>query len=138
MAASKLLLGFLKLNGWFSGLNGLVLLIAAAPLSDLLFPNPVNIAPMGLRGLGIGLIGFAGLLFFLSRTPEIARWWVVLIISLDLAWVLATAVVLILSGDILTSAGAAMATTLAACVAALAVGQFVGMQRSQRSADALI
>lgn len=138
MAASQLLLRFLKLNGWFSGLNGLALLIAAAPLSDLLFANPVDIAPLGLCALGIGLISFAGLLFFLSRTPAIARWWVVLIISLDLGWVLATALVLILFGDILTSAGAAMVTTLAACVAALAVGQFVGMQRSQGSADALI
>lgn len=115
---------FLKLNSQFSALNGLALLLAAGALAPFLFADPVDWVASGLRGLGIGLLGFAGVLYLLSRNRFISRATVHEIVLLDALWVVGSIVLIVFFGSILTTSGLVVVTAVAMVVAFFAISQF--------------
>lgn len=123
---------FLKLNSQFSALNGVALLVAAGLIAPLLIANPVDWAALGLRGLGLGLLGFALVLYFLSKNKFISRSAVNEIVLLDALWVLGSVVLVAFFGDILTTNGFIVVTIIAMVVAFFAVTQFAAATKIEK------
>ena len=115
---------FLKLNSQFSALNGAALLVAAGLIAPILIANPVDWAALGLRGLGLGLLGFSLVLYLLSKNKFLSRSAVNEIVLLDVLWVLGSVVLVAFFGDILTTNGIIAVTIVATVVAFFAVSQF--------------
>lgn len=120
---------FLKMNGVFSLLTAMPLLLSAGTVAPLLFADPVNWAAWGLRGLGLGLTGFAGLVYALSRYKFVSRAAVNAIVFLDALWVIGSIIVIVFLGQFLTAAGTVIVTAVAVVVAFFAVSQFVSAAR---------
>ena len=121
-AAARL---FLKLNSQFSALNGLALLLAAGILAPTLFENPVDWIALALRGLGVGLLAFASLLYLLSKNRFISRAAVHEIVLLDALWVVGSIVLIALFGNLFTTPGIVVVAVVALVVALFAIAQFV-------------
>jgi len=116
---------FLKLNGVFSLLTAVPLLLAAGTVAPILFADPVDWATWALRGLGVGLTGFAGLVYALSKDKFVSRAMVNEIVVLDLLWVIGSIVLIAFWGHILTTSGTVIVAAVAVVVAFFAVAQFV-------------
>jgi hypothetical protein len=123
---------FLKLNSLFSALNGLVLLLAAGLVAPLLLANPVDWAAMGLRGLGVGLLGFAGLLYLLSNNKFVSRAMVNEIVILDVLWVIGSVMLITVFGDVFTTNGLIVVATVALVVAFFAISQFAAAAKIEK------
>ncbi len=123
---------FLKLNSQFSALNGVALLIAAGLIAPILIANPVDWAALGLRGLGLGLLGFALVLFMLSKNKFVSRSAVNEIVLLDALWVLGSVVLIAFFGDILTTNGVIVVTVIAMVVALFAIAQFAAAAKIEK------
>jgi len=123
-----LLRSTLLINGICTGLVGLALLLAPAPLATLLgipTPNP-------LAAVGAGLVLYAGGLLLTSRRrpiPGAAAW---AAIVLDLAWVVGS--VALVELGILTSLGAGLVALVAVAVFVFGALQFVGVRRLANAA----
>lgn len=117
---------FLKLNSQYSALCGLALLAAAGVLSPVIFAHPAGWVPAGLRLLGVGLLGFAALLFLLAKNRFVSRNSVNEIVLLDALWVIASVVTIAFFGPVLTTAGISLVTVVAMVVAFFAIAQFAG------------
>ncbi|GGX42156.1 hypothetical protein GCM10007385_07180 [Tateyamaria omphalii] len=115
---------FLKLNSQFSALNGLALLLAAGTLTPVLFAHPVDWAALGLRGLGVGLLAFAGVVYLLSRNKFLSRAAVNEIVVLDALWVIGSVLLIAFFGSVFTTYGMVILTVVAMVVAFFAVSQF--------------
>ena len=98
---SGLLFRALLGNAVFSGVSGLVLLLAAAPVAAATGIQPPGV----LMAVGIGLIGFCVLLLRHVRREHITRAEAVLISALDLGWVLGSIGLLVLYADLFTPTG---------------------------------
>ncbi len=122
---------FLKLNSQFSTLNGIVLLIAAGFVAPTLFTNPAEWAALGLRGLGIGLLGFAAFVYALSRNKFVSRAMVNEIVVLDALWVVGSVLLITSWGEIFTTNGIVIVTFVAMVVAFFAISQFVTATKIQ-------
>ena len=106
-----------------SGATGVVMIVAADVLAGLL-----SVPATLLRYAGIGLIPFVVYLFYLSRRPLLAPASVWLVIALNIAWVIASGL-LLLSGQIHPNAfGYAFVIGQAIAVAAFAEVQYVGLR----------
>lgn len=116
---------FLKLNGAFSLLTAAPLLFAAGWAASLMFADPAGWMAWALRGLGIGLVGFAGLVYALSTYKFVSRFLVNEIVVLDVLWVIASIVLVAGFGHILTPEGMRIIVGVAAVVAFFAVSQFI-------------
>jgi len=123
---------FLKMNGVFSLLTAFPLLLAAGTVAPILFANPVDWATWGLRGLGVGLVGFAGLVYALSTYKFVSRAMVNEIVVLDVLWVIGTIVLIAFFGHVLTSGGTVVVAAVAVAVAFFAVSQFVSAARIEK------
>jgi hypothetical protein len=123
----------LKINGVFSLLTAVPLLLAAGTVASILFADPVNWATWSLRGLGVGLIGFAGLVYALSQHRFVSRAMVNEIAALDLLWVIGSIVLIAFFGHILTTSGTVIVAAVAMVVAFLALSQFVSAARIEKT-----
>lgn len=123
---------FLKLNSQFSALNGVILLAAAGLIAPALFASPADWAVLGLRGLGIGLLGFAGILYVLSKNRFVSRAQVNEIVLLDVLWVVGSVVLIAFLGDLFTTNGTLIVTTVAMVVAFFAVAQFAAAAKIEK------
>ena len=125
MTDQRLLKGALSANAAFSTLSGATSLLYADTLGEFLGGVP----GAELAGLGVGLLGFAGFVFWLSRRPVVpaALGWGV--VAGDAAWVLGT-IPLVLS-DALSSGGDWLALAIADVVLLFAILQGVGLWRSR-------
>ncbi len=128
-AAARL---FLKLNAQFSALNGLALLLAAGWLAPVLFSDPVDWAALALRGLGVGLMGFAALVYARSKNSIVSRAAVNEIAFLDAAWVVGSVVLIAFASGILTTAGTVIVTVVAMAVAFFAITQFASATKIKK------
>ncbi len=123
-----LLRSTLVINAISTALCGLALLLAPAPLAELLGGSP----PAILAGVGAGLVLYAAGLVWTARRqpiPGAAAW---AAIVLDLGWVLGSVAVVELG--ILSSIGAGLVALVAALVLVFAVLQFVGVRQAARPA----
>ncbi|SFR98547.1 SRPBCC family protein [Yoonia litorea] len=116
---------FLRMNSAFSLLTAAPLLLAAGLVTPMLIVNPVDWAVWGLRGLGVGLVGFAALVYALSAYKFISRAMVNEIVILDIGWVIGSIVIVAFFGEVLTASGTLVVGAVAAVVAFFAVSQFV-------------
>lgn len=120
---------FLGLNAAFSGLNGVVLLIAAGALASVIFSSPESWVPLVLRLLGVGLIGFAGLLTILARNKFVSKAAVNEIVFLDALWVVGSVVLVAFLGDLFSPTGLIIVTVVAMVVAFFAITQFAAASK---------
>jgi len=123
-----LLRSTLVINAVSTALCGLTLLLAPAPLAQLLGVSP----PALLAAVGAGLVLYAGGLFWTAGRrpiPGAAAW---AAIVLDLGWVVGS--VALVELGILTSIGTGLVALVAAAVLIFAVLQFVGVRQAPRPA----
>ncbi|MEW6248684.1 MAG: hypothetical protein AB1555_18520 [Nitrospirota bacterium] len=113
----------LRSNAAFSGMSGLVLLIAAGPIAAFLGVE----APWIIRGLGPGLLVFAVWLSVVASRPSPDRREVWSAIGLDGAWVIGSAALLLWDLWPLTAPGKWAVGITADLVATFAVLQMVGL-----------
>jgi len=116
---------YLKMNGFFSTLTAIPLLLAAGTVAPILFANPVDWAAMGLRALGVGLLGFAALVYGLSKYKFVSRAMVNEIVVLDALWVIGSIGLIAFYGQAFTTTGMLIVAAVAVVVAFFAVSQFV-------------
>lgn len=113
----------LQLDGVASGLTGVLLLVAAGPVSAL-----IGLAASGVaRIIGAGLIVYAGALLWNARRTTVARGEVVAAVLLNIAWVIGSAA-LVLAGP-LTALGNLAVAAVAAVVLGFTLLEIVGLSR---------
>ena len=125
--SDRLLRYSLRGNAAFSTASGLALIAAAGPLARITgVPGTLS-----LPGLGVQLLGFAGLLLWLASREAIRPALAMAVVVADGLWVAGT-VPLLLAG-VLTPAGSWIAFAIANAVALLGVLQYLGIRRMRRS-----
>jgi hypothetical protein len=123
-----LLRSTLVINGIATALCGGALLIAPAPLAELI-GVPV---PALLAAVGAGLVLYAAGLFWTARRrpiPAAAAWAAII---MDLGWVVGS--VAVVEAGLLTSIGVVLVGLVAAAVFVFAALQFVGVRQTARPA----
>lgn len=111
----------MRANAVFSSASGLCLLLFASGVGHLTGIE----GPLWIRLVGLGLLGFAGLLFAVTRSgiPGPGRALMAGVIAGDLLWVLASAAALAAWGNRLTEAGRVAIAAVAVVVLLFALGQ---------------
>ena len=126
----------LRLNAGSSLLIGVAMAAAAEPLAALCLAGPGPYLGLGagpwIRLVGLALLPFAGLAFWVSARPAGRPALVRAVCVLDWAWVLGSAVLLALGWSAFTWTGAILVDLMALAVAAFAVLQarYLGAARS--------
>jgi hypothetical protein len=113
----------LQLDGVASGLTGVLLLVAAGPVSSLIG----NAAPGVARVLGALLVVYAAALLWNARRASVARGGVVGAVLLNIGWVIGS-IVLIAFGPLTTLGNVAVAA-VAVAVLSFTVLEIVGLRR---------
>ena len=117
----------IRSNAIFCDISALVMVVAAKPLASFLgLSNPAI-----LVGIGLVLFAWALMLFWGSMQVQVPRWLAWLAIDGDLAWVAASAIVLLLPASPLSVAGKWAIAISADVVLVFAIWQFVGLRRTQ-------
>jgi hypothetical protein len=125
LTPSPLLRWTLVADAVISGATGVLMLLAAPVLESLLgVPSPL------LRYAGISLLPFAAILAFLVTRPGVSRATVLAIIAANLAWVVASVLLLVSGGIAPTALGVAFVSVQAVAVAGFADLQYVGLRKS--------
>lgn len=133
MFDSAVLRACLALNAMFSALSGAVLIFLPDAISGLLFTNAQDHYTLVLGIVGIGVLTFALAVAMLATNRHINTAWVRVVIFMDIAWVLASALTLCGSYAVFTDTGVVVISVVAACVAGFAAGQIVGLRRVKSS-----
>ena len=110
----------------FSGLCGLVLIFASAPLAGLLGPGAPASWP---TAVGVASLGFAVALLAIAWQREPAPFPAAVVIGANALWVLGSLAVLAAFSDQLSTAGFWLIAAQAAIVAELALIQGLGLRR---------
>ena len=127
VSPDRLLRRVLQANMIFSGLSGLVLTVDAAPLSRWLGIPSAWI----LVAIGLGLLGFAGELFYIARQKPLNLRLANAILWMDVAWVVGSALLLFTGWVPLTTAGWWAVALMADVVTLLAILEYVGIRRAR-------
>ncbi|MEM0949058.1 MAG: hypothetical protein AAGK37_16795 [Pseudomonadota bacterium] len=138
MKTMKVARTFVLLNAVFSLVMGAWFLIAADPVAGWLFAAPTSPLSTVIRVLGIGLILFSASLIVLATDRFATPRKVVLVSAMDTLWVVGSGALLLVGGHLFSPVGQVAIALVAACVAALATGQYLGVRtyvppRSQAS-----
>lgn len=112
-------------NAAFSGLSGLILLLAAEPISRLLGSVPT----LWLYAIGGMLALFSLHLWLQVRAKEIDPGQALGASVADLAWVVGSAALLILEPDVFSGEGLLLVAVVALIVLGMAVSQLAGLRR---------
>jgi len=123
----KILRQALFLNGLFSGVSGLLLVVMNGPLVTVLGIG----SPLMLAILGAVLLLFSMGLILNARRPEISRGEAILASILDLAWVVGSIFLLVGAPQTLSPAGYWAVILVAEVVALFATFQLFGLWRSR-------
>jgi hypothetical protein len=121
----------MRSNAIFCDVSGLVMILAAEPLSQFLRLNN----PAILVGLGIGLVAWALVLFWGSMQNEVPNWLAWLAIDGDLVWVLGSVVLLFLPAVTLSTAGKWTVAIIADIVLVFAIWQFFALRSAQKRSE---
>jgi hypothetical protein len=113
----------LRGNAAFSILSGLVFLLGAGPVAEVIGLGDGRI----LAFTGVNLLGFAALLAYVSSREALHLPTAMVIIWMDLAWVIGTGPVVML--DVLNRTGAIAAVAVADVVLVFALLQYLGVRR---------
>ena len=122
----RLLRSALRGNGVFSTLSGfLFLLMPTAVATFLGWPTYGWL----LMLVGAVLLLYAGLLFWEARKPELNRGFAKTAVFMDLAWVIGSALILLLGTPALTIGGMWAVGLVADAVLVFAILQAIGLRR---------
>jgi uncharacterized membrane protein (GlpM family) len=124
-ADAKLLRFALKLDAMGSGANGVVYVVAAATFGEM-FGLPAAF----LYPIGAFLVAWAAALFFLASRPTVSKVAVGVVMAVNIAWVAASAELLIAGWFPLTGLGTALVIAQAVVVAGFAGLQFAGLRKT--------
>ena len=111
----------LLVNGIATAMTGLLALVGAPWLPAVLGPT----SPLLLAVIGIGLLGFAGVLLVQARRPRIERRVAWAIAVMDIAWVLGSFAVV--EVGVLTTLGNLIVAAVAAVVLVFAILEVRGI-----------
>ena len=124
-------------NAIFSVISGAVLAIFARPFAEIAAHGPVSVMGMDLATvfdlLGLGVIAFGALCAWVASREALPEGLVRLIFAADLAWVVASVLVLAVPGT-WTTAGFAGIVVIALIVADIAILEYLGLRRLSSSA----
>ena len=119
-------------NAVFSVISGAVLVAFATPFARLATEAPVSLLGLDLaivfELLGVGVIAFGAACAWAASRETLPRGWAQVIFVADIAWVVASALVLMLPAS-WTATGIAGIVVVALVVADLAVLEYVGLRR---------
>ena len=121
----QLLRGALRGNSIFSTLSGVLFLLASGTVASFLGAIPVWI----ILALGVGLLGFAALVFMTANQSPLNRQMVQGIIVGDVLWVVASWILLFSDLVTFTTAGWWAVAVVADIVLVFAILQGVGLRR---------
>lgn len=121
---SSALAGWLRANALFSALSGALILILHTGLPGFLGAGQ----PRHFLALGVGLVLYGAHLAWLANR-SVGRARVLAVVLGDVAWVLASAV--LLASDWLTRPGDLVVGGVALVIAVFAVGQWTAYRRSR-------
>ena len=128
--ATPLLRRAMQIDAAVSGAGGLLLTLLPGPLSVLIgFERPAY-----LLAVGIGLLGYAVWLLSSARRPNVNIWAGRVVISLNLLWVAASAVLLLDEPGLFNALGQWLVGIVAVLVADFALVQYLGLRRVGRPA----
>jgi uncharacterized protein YndB with AHSA1/START domain len=120
----QLLASAVSYNALFSATSGVTLSVGALLLSD-----SIGVASWILAAVGVGLVGFAVLLVWLLADARRLDRGAPFVVSADVAWVLAAAVLLVGLPDLLAPPGQVGLAAVSVVVAGLGAAQSVGLRR---------
>lgn len=113
----------LQLDGVASGLTGVLLLVAAGPVSTLIG----NAAPGIARVIGALLVVYAAALLWNARRATVARGEVALAVVLNIGWVVGSLALIVLGP--LTVLGNVAVAAVAVAVLGFTLLEIVGLRR---------
>ncbi len=125
---SCLLRTSLRANAAFSAISGAVMIAAAGPLAALMGIAVSAVVPP----VGVILVLYAGGLWWSARRPQVNPTEARIAVSMDLAWVVLSAALLLLAPSLLTPAGRWIVAAVAVCAAAFAILQALGLRALDR------
>jgi hypothetical protein len=112
-------------NAIFSTISGGLFVVGASPLATLIgLPSPIILTVMGL-----GVIGFAALLFRVTRLDSIPRSLAVTTLVADVLWVAASIVFLLTDWIPFTPEGKWVIAIVADIVGLFALLEFIGLRQ---------
>ncbi|MDL1885511.1 hypothetical protein FBR01_17925 [Anaerolineae bacterium CFX8] len=123
--ADQLLRRVLIGNSIFSMSAGVLMLAFATPIAD--FMGVATALPSIL--IGVGLLPFAGGVYYIASRPRIDSSQAKGVMALDLAWVLGSGILLLTDAFSLTSSGRTVIAIVAIVVLDFAIGQWLGLRR---------
>lgn len=119
-------------NAAFSVLSGVVLAAFAGPFARFAAHGPVDLLGLDLaivfELLGVGVVAFGALCAWVASRPTLPQGLARLIFAADIAWVAASALVLMLPAS-WTTAGFAGIVVVALIVADLAILEYLGLRK---------
>lgn len=119
-------------NAVFSVISGAVLVACAAPFAAWATHEPMSVAGLDLAVvfelLGLGVVAFGVICGWAASRQTLPRGWSQAILAADIAWVVASALVLALPAS-WTVAGIAGIAVVALIVADLAILEYLGLRR---------
>jgi len=119
-------------NAVFSVISGAVLVAFATPFALLATEAPVSVMGLDLalvfELLGLGVVAFGAICAWAASRETLPRSWAQVIFAADIAWVVASVLVLMLPAS-WTTAGIAGIAVVALIVADLAVLEYLGLRR---------
>lgn len=128
--ASDLLMRGLKMNGIFSALSAIAMLLGANWLAEQVgLPGPANV-----YAVAIFLLFFAAQLGNIVRTGKIRSWEIIGIIAGDFLWVAGSVVLGALYFRSFSTIGALLVDAAAIAVLLFAIMQIRGLREHRRSA----
>lgn len=125
---SPLLARTLRLNAVLTAATGAASLAGAGVLSE-----PLGIPVWLLASLGVGLLGYAALLWNGSRTVPVPTAFGRFAVAADTAWVVGVVAILLAWPEAMTPAGRWTLGLLTLVVADLAIAQAIGLRRQGRA-----
>ena len=119
-------------NAVFSVISGAALVAFATPFARLATEAPLSVAGLDLAIVfelfGLGVVAFGAICAWAASRETLPRSWAQLIFAADIAWVVGSALVLMLPAA-WTTAGIAGIAVVALIVADLAVLEYLGLRR---------
>ena len=132
VSSDRLLRRTLWGNAVFSVISGAALVAFATPFARLATEAPLTVMGLDLalvfELLGLGVVAFGAICAWAASRETLPRSWAQLIFAADIAWVVGSALVLMLPAA-WTTAGIAGIAVVALIVADLAVLEYLGLRR---------
>lgn len=131
--SSRLLRTALRGNGIFSGISGVLAVVASGPIAEFMgIDQPTILGTSGsvfLLVTGLILIGYALMLYFKSSQEALDRSFAWTAVVMDVGWVVGSAIILVGQLLPLTTAGSWAVLIVADIVLVFAVAQVIGLRR---------